>query len=585
MRKQILVLVSMFLVAFLVTGVSALSCEISIIKPEVESYKSGDVQISWQSSNCSNVFDIDYKESSCLGEEGWTRFKSDAIGNEYLWESGMETGELCIRVIEDNNLQNKGVMEGTFFIDGIVPEANAGGPYQCDEGTQIVLNANASTDNLGPLEFWWELDGDDDFDDAFGVNPNFNCEDGNANMPIAVKAIDRAGNFDIAESNVVISNVAPICEGIIASPRGVIDSPIEFFANATDVLADMPLNYFWKFGDGSNSTSNPINHTYTSGGNYNVTVEVTDDEGASDICMHPISIVEPVELDAQEVAAYYNLEANFPSNPGEVPNSFDTGLEGEVSCVKIEGPENLQTYSDGNDCVVKWGDPNARPTNDEKGTKQVIIKANEMPFVFDVTVYSWIIPLHTGWNLISIPLVPNDTSIDRVLIDQLYDYLPGASSYPIWSYQFNGNESKWLKSRRTVSFRTLTTVEPGYSYWINVVNDTELKGFGTLTTNPEGGPNGPFPWITVPTRGWSMIGRFGVRGSLPQADKISLEDALESLIRARVDKIHLYKDESGRTIPTEELEPYEGFWLYIDRGNSNLPTETYTPLDEFYPWN
>src|SRR3989344_1442228 len=571
MRKQILVLVSMFLVAFLVTGVSALSCEISIIKPEVESYKSGDVQISWQSSNCSNVFDIDYKESSCLGEEGWTRFKSDAIGNEYLWESGMETGELCIRVIEDNNLQNKGVMEGTFFIDGIKPEANA------------------STDNLGPLEFWWELDGDDDFDDAFGVNPNFNCEDGNANMPIAVKAIDRAGNFDIAESNVVISNIAPICEAIIAPSRGVIDSPIVFSADATDVLADMPLNYFWKFGDGSNSTSNPINHTYTTGREYNVTVEVTDDEGASDICMHTISIVEPVELDAQEVAAYYNLEANFPSNPGEVPNSFDTGLEGNVSCEKIEGPENLQTYSDGNDCVVKWGDPNARPTNDEKGTKQVIIKANEMPFVFDVTVYSWIIPLHTGWNLISIPLVPENNSINSVIIDQIFEQLPVFPEYVIFSYQYNSDtgKSEWLRTRRTVTGRTLNTVDPGYAYFINVINETEIKGFGTqVSPGGKGVPPGIIPQVFVPKNQWSLIGRYGIINNInpKQAGALSKEIALQSFLRPQRTGQVYKTDGEGHISLVEELENNLGFWLYTN-SNGAVEEVTYTPIDGFYDKN
>ena len=58
---------------------------------------------------------------------------------------------------------------------------------------------------------------------------------------------------------------------------GVVNSPIQFRGSATG--GSPPYTWLWDFGDGSTSTEqNPV-HTYTSPGNYTVTLTVTDSEG------------------------------------------------------------------------------------------------------------------------------------------------------------------------------------------------------------------------------------------------------------------------------------------------------------------
>jgi hypothetical protein len=62
----------------------------------------------------------------------------------------------------------------TLTVTNAPPTADAGGPYTIVEGQSLVLNGSLSSDPAGandPLTYSWDLDGDNDFDDASGVNP------------------------------------------------------------------------------------------------------------------------------------------------------------------------------------------------------------------------------------------------------------------------------------------------------------------------------------------------------------------------------------------------------------------------------
>ena len=48
--------------------------------------------------------------------------------------------------------------------------------------------------------------------------------------------------------------------------------------------------YAWDFGDGISGTGKTASHQYTSVGNFNVTLTVTDGDGASDSIIHTVSI-------------------------------------------------------------------------------------------------------------------------------------------------------------------------------------------------------------------------------------------------------------------------------------------------------
>jgi subtilisin family serine protease len=90
------------------------------------------------------------------------------------------------------------------------PVANADGPYTTPEGTNVGLNAGASTDpDSDPLTYAWAFDGDGVFDDATGATPTFDRVGQDGAYTVAVKVTDDDGAFDIATSTVNVTNVAP----------------------------------------------------------------------------------------------------------------------------------------------------------------------------------------------------------------------------------------------------------------------------------------------------------------------------------------------------------------------------------------
>lgn len=98
-----------------------------------------------------------------------------------------------------------------FLVDGVDPEANANGPYTCDEGETIELDGTGSTDDTvgGLLAYAWDLDNDGDYDDSTDSNPPYTCGNGNDVLTVSLEVTDLVGNTDTDDSSVEISNVAP----------------------------------------------------------------------------------------------------------------------------------------------------------------------------------------------------------------------------------------------------------------------------------------------------------------------------------------------------------------------------------------
>jgi len=99
--------------------------------------------------------------------------------------------------------------------------------------------------------------------------------------------------------------------------------------------------------------------------------------------------------------------------------------------------------------------------------------------------------LYTGWNLISLPLMPEDTSIASLLSS-----INGNYSI-IWEYIASDTSDHWKKYDPSAPFgNDLTNMEAGKGYWIMMISDDTLFISGTVPESTD---------INLKI-GWNLIG-------------------------------------------------------------------------------
>ena len=295
-------------------------------------------------------------------------------------------------------------------------------------------------------------------------------------------------------------------------------------------------------------------------------------------------------LPEQEVAAFY--EFNY---------SFETGLE-NVTCEGTNFPEGMTFSSDGSKCYVWWdGTRNsARPNNDQRTETghSVSIEASDNEstyyFYFNIKVYSWIINLEEGWNLISIPLVPEDGSEIENVLASIHDNI-GSSHGSFSVYQYDGVTRKWIYNRPNETgwdSGELDEIVPGYGYWINMENADILKGMGKES---EGGLN-LLPEVKVVTNNWNLIGRYGIIGEdwIPSEYNLNgrahgplQKDVALDSVKIESDTLQIrVVDSAGDLQNTDYLYNNKGYWAWIEDDSTHESQEAgYAPIDDYYEWH
>jgi hypothetical protein len=109
--------------------------------------------------------------------------------------------------------------------------------------------------------------------------------------------------------------------------------------------------------------------------------------------------------------------------------------------------------------------------------------------------------LNKGWNLVSLPIIPVNADITAVLADIMEDGDVKVES--VWYYNptITDPNKRWQSYVPGGPTPTLTTIEDGKAYWINVKEATSFTFAGVAIVLP-----GQLPPTYSVREGWNMIG-------------------------------------------------------------------------------
>jgi DNA/RNA endonuclease G (NUC1)/PKD repeat protein len=152
-------------------------------------------------------------------------------------------------------------------------------PTNINEGSTVQLTATATDPGNDTLIYNWYINGATT--PIVGQTIDYQFVD-NGVYPVRLNVIDSNGAIATKSVDVTISNVAPVILSIVQPNQINEGQPVQFTATATDSGINDTLTYSWNFGD----NTDPVNgrdatHTFIDNGDYNVTLTVTDKDGAA----------------------------------------------------------------------------------------------------------------------------------------------------------------------------------------------------------------------------------------------------------------------------------------------------------------
>jgi parallel beta-helix repeat protein len=235
----------------------------------------GEQVISW----ATNVWDDGYPSGGNYWSDYSIRYPTvvddyhgenqDILGSDGIWDSPY--------VIDAENKDNYPFVN-PWFLDLIPPVADAGPDQIAHEDTPVILNGEASSDNVGIVSYVWT------FTDVIpqtltGVNPTYTFQTPGI-YTVTLNVTDAAGNWDTDTVTITVLDVtSPVAD---TGPDQTIDEDtlvtLEGWRSTDNVGV---TSWTWTFTDVTPQTltGENVTYTFTTPGIYTVTLEVSDAAG------------------------------------------------------------------------------------------------------------------------------------------------------------------------------------------------------------------------------------------------------------------------------------------------------------------
>ncbi|MGD0978683.1 MAG: PKD domain-containing protein [Candidatus Bathyarchaeia archaeon] len=230
-------------------------------------------------------------------------------------------------------------------------------------GDSVVFNASGSYDPDGTItSYFWEFG---DQTNATGVDVSHQySQSGNYTVTLTVKDDDESSNA--TSLNETIISLSTVASFTILPTRPNLGDPIAFNASSSYDQGGTIERYRWNFGDGNTSeiSTNLIAHSYSTPGDFNVTLTVFSTQGHNatttrqiSLQIHDVTITE-VTLSATEIQIGQTVNITVKTrNKGTVPESFNITLFCNETIIASQHVADLSP-DDEQDLVFYWNTSN-----------------------------------------------------------------------------------------------------------------------------------------------------------------------------------------------------------------------------------
>ena len=278
---------------------------------------------------------------------------------------GPATTTVGLLVVDDDGASNTATVQIT--VTNAAPSASIGGPYTVAEGGTVGLDASSSSDPAADgLSFAWDFNGDGQYDDATGAQPDFSAAglDGPSTVTVGLQVTDDDGATDTATLDITVTNAAPTAD--TGGPYTVAEGEIVGLdASASTDPGSDTLTFAWDFdGDGQYDDATGAHPDFSAVGldgpsAVTVGLQVTDDDGDSDTATFDIAVAN-VAPTADAGGPYtvaeggiVGLDASASSDPGPDALTFAwdfdgdgqyddaTGAQPDFSAADLDGPSTV----------------------------------------------------------------------------------------------------------------------------------------------------------------------------------------------------------------------------------------------------
>jgi len=172
------------------------------------------------------------------------------------------------------------------------------------------------------------------------------------------------------------------------------------------------------------------------------------------------------------------------------------------------------------------------------------------------------IALGAGWNLISLPLIPDDTTIEVVLAD-----LIDAGTVD-WADSFFWESGVLVEKKWDLPIRQLTTMEAGQGYWVSMFGPDTLVNDGMYLPAP---PQTPSSYDVY--AGWNMIGYHATTATALVPGTATQVGVYLGDVAANVQAMYYYEGGAYNAVTdmTQRMKPGYGYWMALSADGTIYP--------------